>query len=366
MGRGQQADPAAQIMRAIAPPGREGSARHRVAAGDAAPFRDIGLHDLHGTGRQQLGKGRLAPQVLAGCERQPGRLGQPPPGVGRLIDRQRLLQPDRPERRQGLGHGQRRLAAPGLVGIDRDRRRLADHGLDLPDIGQIQLAAEADLELEGAKARGLGQRRLGRRPVRIDAAGIAGHPARAVAAQEPPERLAGPARQHVPDRDVDPGDRLGERAGLAGLQAEQPGRAGQAGQHLGRPGPFPLQQQRRQHGLDQARPVLGAAAGKVAPDLAQADHAGLADHLDQHRRPVGHQAEGGAHRQIDRRPIDLDLDRAQQERLGRRQAAGSGRRIIGGRHGWQRGRARGHRSSHCIRGLARRLDLAAPSTQLHP
>ena len=76
-----------------------------------------------------------------------------------------------------------------------------------------------------------------------------------------------------------------------------------------------------EHALQEARAVLGAAGRKIAPDLAVADGA-AAFGADDHRRPVGHGAERRAHRPLDRRAIDRDVEPVDAQRCRLRQGHG--------------------------------------------
>ncbi len=88
-------------------------------------------------------------------------------------------------------------------------------------------------------------------------------------AQHAPQRLIRAARNQVPQRDIDSGNRLRHRAELPGVVGEQPRRRGEMRECFRRPVVAALGQQRSQHGLDQRRAVLDAeSGGKRSPRLA--------------------------------------------------------------------------------------------------
>jgi hypothetical protein len=180
------------------------------------------------------------------------------------------------------------------------------HRSQRAEVGRL---AEADLDLVGAIAR---------RARALDGVvgGAAGIEARGIdrdgrvitAAQRPPQRQAALAGAQVVDGKVEA--RGGGREG-AGIAALHP-------QHMQRPVDLGPQRRRiverlaerpRRHDVgEQQRAMLGAGGREVRPDLAPAACAvGVLD-LDEHRDPLGHGAEGGADRFLDRGAENVGFD----------------------------------------------------------
>ena len=74
--RGHQPDAAAQPVRAELPALEQGFARYRHAAGEAAPFAEVGLDDRERAAGDGGGECRTAAQVLAGGKRYGAGVGQ--------------------------------------------------------------------------------------------------------------------------------------------------------------------------------------------------------------------------------------------------------------------------------------------------
>ena len=196
---------------------------------------------------------------------------------------------------------------PGLVGVGEQLLAGRQVGRDGPEVERIALPVESDLQLEGAEPGFPGAPDRRHRIGRVDAAGIDRHDGLFGAAQRDPQRHAPTPRRQVPQRDVDARHDLGQRPRLTGLQGEYPAAFGQERERcLWRLERLP-QQQRRDDGLHEPRPMLGAAGREVAPHLAPAMGAVAILEAYQHRRTVRHGAERRADRFVDRRAKDEDL-----------------------------------------------------------
>ena len=197
--------------------------------GEAAGMGDIGLGDMHGVEAEQRLELAAADEPLARGDRDRRALGH---GLHqlRIARRHRLLDEERPARRQGTdvveGGGGRGRAA---VEIHHDLDLLA-HGLAqrLHQLGDMIDAAQRrrvmrignEHDLEGAVAlvddlEGLVDQRLGLHGL-IDGAhvaeaemGIDRHAIAGLAAEEPPDRHAQILAQDVPERHLDAGDGRG-------------------------------------------------------------------------------------------------------------------------------------------------------------
>jgi tetratricopeptide (TPR) repeat protein len=136
--RGQQvrrcgeADAGAEVVRAIAQPGRAHPIDHRPAARDAAPLRDVGLDHRVAARRDRLVERLEAEQVLAGGERdrRRGRERRPfrsgPVGAQRLLDPAEPMRLERTRRRCACSSdqpGSRRPSAPRRHRVVRATRR---------------------------------------------------------------------------------------------------------------------------------------------------------------------------------------------------------------------------------------------------
>ena len=157
MGRGQKPDAAAEKMRAVAQAGRADPPGERQAGGDAAPFGEIGLDDAQRARGDRRIERRIAPQVLAGRERDRRCLGEALPVLDGAVGGDAAPRARAASWRASAwliaiasSRSQAWLASTA-IGASGPRRRAQRR-----EVGEIELRAEADLQLEGAKARGPG------------------------------------------------------------------------------------------------------------------------------------------------------------------------------------------------------------------
>ena len=94
--RREQADAGTQVLRAIAQPRGVDTVDDPQHPGDAAPLREVGLHDGDRARRDQRVEGGVADGVLTGGERHRRRIGEALPLLHRPIGAQRLLEPGEP------------------------------------------------------------------------------------------------------------------------------------------------------------------------------------------------------------------------------------------------------------------------------
>ena len=214
---------------------------------------------------------------------------------------------------------------PGLVDVGHKHRLGAQPVAQRLQIGQVLGIVKTDLELESAVALGVFALHHFQSAFRVDAAGVDRH-ARLPAAQQAKEWQTGAARAQIPQRQVHARDHLGYWAGLATLQRQHFSLAGGVGVGLGRVGKVLVQQQGRDHGVEQAGAVFGATGRKVAPDLAPADCAVRTFGAYKDRRTIMHGAKRGAHRHRAgaTQHKSLQADQAQRQRAGRGQGRGQG------------------------------------------
>src|SRR5690348_7935954 len=99
---------------------------------------------------------------------------------------------------------------------------------------------------------------------RIDATGVDPDLA-ALAAETSPERQVAPSRTKVPERQIDAGYGLGERASFPGLQREHGGALRELLENLSGLARGKTRDRRRQNFIDQPRAVFGAGGGEIAP-----------------------------------------------------------------------------------------------------
>ena len=218
------------------------------------------------------------------------------------VGTQRFLQPAQIEFRHGRRHGLGSVKIPGLVGIDH--QRTAFDGLaQRTQITQIACGAKTHLELEGPVALGMALccKRFGRR--RVETTGV-DRDDRADAAKQAPQRLRQTPGMQVPQRRVESGNALRDRAGLGGLYCQHLGLRRQCRESSLWRLQRPALEQGREHGIHKTCPVLGADHRKVAPDLAPAGNAVNVGHAHKNGRTVAHDAKRGLHRCLDRRPVD--------------------------------------------------------------
>ena len=122
MHRCGEANAAGEPMRAERDTARHSPARHCAAAGDPAPFADVGLHEAQISRVDRRGEIGLATDVLAGRERS-ARVGEESlPCVERFVGGDRLLDPVRRVGQQFLDARRRCFGGPRLVRVHHDGR----------------------------------------------------------------------------------------------------------------------------------------------------------------------------------------------------------------------------------------------------
>ena len=183
-------------------------------------------------------------------------------------------------------------------------------------VGAVGGKIEADLQFQ--RAMPPAQRRFGHLPRarRIDAAGIDPDSAAVAAEQLPQRRCCGGARRDPTPRDrfrrsparTDPARRIAAPAPTVACVSFSKTSDGLAGGKSG--------YQRRQHLVDQPRPVFRAGRREIRPDLAPADMAVIILDANEHRRPIQHPAERGDDRRRQRIAIAEGLRRVRMAKVG--------------------------------------------------
>ncbi len=150
--------------------GGQGLARDLPTGLDAAPFADVGLHEI-----QPLQRGaeiREGAQILAAGEWD-GAFGlQRFPFRCRTVDQDRLLQPTEGELRQRIGGGDRFFQGPALVGIDEQPFARLHLLVEPCDVALVGVAGETDLELISPVTFRLAAGQVLQAIGRIEAAGV--------------------------------------------------------------------------------------------------------------------------------------------------------------------------------------------------
>ena len=253
-----------------------------------------------------------AGQVLAGGEGHGGGFGEGLPFGPGAVGADGFLEPAEAERGHGGGGLVGLGGGPALVGVGHEGGGRAEGSTHGGEVGAVAREAEADLELEGGMPGFAAGEGGGGGVVRADAAGVGGDGC-GVAAQDAPEREVAAPGHEVPEGDVDAGDALGERPGLAGLQGEHGGVGGEGGEGFGGAGDGLVFQDGGQDLVDDARPVLGAEGGEIAPDLTPANDAVRILGADEQHGAVGHGAERGDNGGCDRRAVEAGGDGAEAD-----------------------------------------------------
>ena len=148
----QQADAAAEPMRAEQPAGFARAPSDRKTAAEPAPFAEIGLDHLEHTRRCRLIKRRQSANILPSRQGNGRRGGHALPIGRRAVRRDRFLQP---AQRTGLEFSRRfdrGVGIPGLVRVDHKRGFGAEETAQRPQIGEIAIEPKAHFQLEGAIA----------------------------------------------------------------------------------------------------------------------------------------------------------------------------------------------------------------------
>ena len=225
------------------------------------------------------------------------------------VGHQRLLDPVQAELGEAWAPSAGGSQVPALVDVDHQPFAGLERPGDRPQRAEVGLLAEADLDLEGAvarRARALDG--VERGAAGIEARGIDRHRRIVRAAQRAPQRQAALARAQIVDGEVEAGRGGGERAGVAALHAQHVQRAVDLRPQRHRIVERLAERARRHDVGEQQRAMLGAGGREVAPDLAPAARAvGILD-PHEHRDALGHGAERGADRLLDRRAEDVRFD----------------------------------------------------------
>ncbi len=300
MGGSQQANAAAEIMRAVMQSGGQSRAGHAKTAREPAPFADIRLDHADGGGGNGRFKRGDAAHVLPGGQRKTAGCGQAGPFFRRAVAGQRLFHPEQrifPQAGQNL---QSLLQSPGLIGVHR-QPLAGQQGIQRrADIGLILLASETDLHLEGPVARFAHAVHGFSHAGMINAAGVGGHGRHGRVAQQFMQRRARAPGGQIPERNVQTGQSLIHGAGLVRLKAQNVQLAGHMAHQLTGFMPGCAKRGRQHCFRQQTTTVLRATGREIAPGFAPAPKTVLILHAQQHGGPVAHDAERGAHRLINR------------------------------------------------------------------
>ena len=186
---------------------------------DAADPRRVGHQDVGRTVADQLAVLGGAGQHLAGGDRCI-ELRRQRGMACVVVSIQRLFDPDQVHRLEDAAHALRRRPVPLLVGVDHQRRVIAQvfaHRLHALDVERA--VGLADLQLDAADAtlargHGVDQQLRQRRVQEAARSVVAGHRV-AVSAQQLGQRQAGAARLQVVERHVEGAQRLRRQAAAA-------------------------------------------------------------------------------------------------------------------------------------------------------
>jgi hypothetical protein len=186
-----------------------------------APLRDIGLNDPQHVITQRLLETCAARDIFAGRERQAGAFAQALPFLPGPVGADRFFEPCKTK----LGKMRRDLQCtfrrPGLVSVRR-QHAISDELVKRGQVSAVGGKVETDFQLQRAMSSAQGSFRHLPRARRINAAGIDPDLV-AVTAQHLPQRHVAATRVQIPNREIDPCDRLRKGTELAGLQREYRG-----------------------------------------------------------------------------------------------------------------------------------------------
>ena len=303
-------------MGTIRAPARQNGLGHGQTAGDAAPFRHVGLNIGKRPGRDGGVEILHTHKIFPGGERNAALRRQPRPVARRRIGAQGFFQPVQPQVPRPLGKFQGRLQVPGLVGVGKQALARLQGCLQGLDARDVLRRVEADLDLEIAEPGGAEFGHHVGSDADMDAAGIGGHAIHRVPGDEVAQGPAGGARRQIPQRHVDPGNNLGIGPRFPSLQHPHAGFLPHQGIGLGGRGQVAPGQQRRQFIHGHAHSVFGAAAGEIAPDFPESKGAVGAFNPQEHGRAITHDTERGFHGALDRDTQRPDVDAAKTQRAG--------------------------------------------------
>ena len=176
---------------------------------DAADLGDARLHVVHLGAPDQRFEIRHRAAALAGRDRDAAFGAHPRHAVVVLGRPYRLLEPEEVVRRHALGHRNGFVGCPGTIGVDHQLDLGADDAARRRHFGLgdlVQLDARITL-LKGVRGVALDEVGLAvAQQARIDRHALGG-----LAAQHAIERLAGDLAGDIPQRDVEAGQRIGDR-----------------------------------------------------------------------------------------------------------------------------------------------------------
>ncbi len=180
---------------------------------------------------------------------------------------------------------------PGLVSV-RSQHAISDELVKRGQVSAVGGEIETDFQLERAMSSAQGSFRHLPRARRINAAGIDPDLV-AVTAQHLPQRHVAATRAQIPNREIDPCDRLRKGTELTGLQREYRGALCQGVEDIRRVVRSKSRQRGRQHFVDEPCPVFRASRRKVCPDLTPADLPIFIFDANEHGGAIQHPAERG-------------------------------------------------------------------------
>jgi len=206
------------------------------------------------------------------------------------IGGQGFFQPDQTGSLDPLGKGLGGLNIPSLVGIGRQRFMRAHAAGQIKDRRDVIVQIKPDLDLETGKSRIAGAVDLSPGGPNVYSAGVNRHVIPRAFVHKSVHRQPSPAREQIPQGDIEPGNHLAKGAEFATLQCAQSGCRTQVFEQITWRMCHEPKNQIAQIRLQKVHPMLGPGGRPIGKYLAPAETAVAVFNPDKYRRTVPHDA----------------------------------------------------------------------------